>query len=318
MRIEDKGPIAAFHWRGVPDEEAALTHLEGLAQEAEAAGLAIHWGRKVLEVRPPVPIDKGQAVRDLVTGAGLRAALYGGDDATDLDGFEALDQLEARGRPRRGRARGRALRRGARGDRGARRPGGGRRGRIHTRAGGARGGLMRFRDFLRTAVLLFGGAATALAAVAVVGAGRNDDSTLVFVALGWWLLAAASRPVDGSRRHDHARHRRAARRRPARQHAARVRARHDPLQPALAARPAGRGRRARSASSSRRCRRWRSGYALLVALLWRKQSAAVEAIEGRDGVEFWIDRTSPFGPPRLLRLPGLRKIEPEDEAPGLP
>ena len=57
------------------------------------------------------------------------------------------------------------------------------------------------------------------------------------------------------------------------------------------------------------------GYALLVALLWRKQSAAVEAIEGRDGVEFWIDRTSPFGPPRLLRLPGMRKIEPEDEAP---
>ena len=51
---------------------------------------------------------------------------------------------------------------------------------------------MRFRDFLRTAVLLFGGAATALAAIAVVGAGRNDDRTLVFVALGWWLLAAVS------------------------------------------------------------------------------------------------------------------------------
>ena len=48
-----------------------------------------------------------------------------------------------------------------------------------------------------------------------------------------------------------------------------------------------------------------------MALLWRKQSAAVEAIEGRDGVEFWIDRSSPFGPPKLLRLPGLRKIEPE-------
>ena len=51
---------------------------------------------------------------------------------------------------------------------------------------------MRFRDFLRTAVLLFGGAATALAAISVVGAGRNDDRTLVFVALGWWLLAAVS------------------------------------------------------------------------------------------------------------------------------
>ena len=56
------------------------------------------------------------------------------------------------------------------------------------------------------------------------------------------------------------------------------------------------------------------GYALLVALLWRKQSAAVEAIEGRDGVEFWIDRSSAFGPPQLVRVPGLRKIEPEEPA----
>ena len=53
-----------------------------------------------------------------------------------------------------------------------------------------------------------------------------------------------------------------------------------------------------------------TGYCLLVALLWRKQSAAVQAVEGRDGVEFWFDRSSPLGAPKLLRLPGLRKIEP--------
>jgi trehalose 6-phosphate phosphatase len=97
VRIEDKGPITAFHWRGAPDEEAARTHLEGIAQEAEAAGLATHWGRKVLEVRPPVPIDKGQAVRELITRARCRAALFGGDDATDLDAFDALDSMLAKG-----------------------------------------------------------------------------------------------------------------------------------------------------------------------------------------------------------------------------
>jgi hypothetical protein len=53
-----------------------------------------------------------------------------------------------------------------------------------------------------------------------------------------------------------------------------------------------------------------TGFFLLVALLWRRQSSAVEAIEGRDGAEFWFDRTSPFGPPKQLRLPGLRRIEP--------
>jgi trehalose 6-phosphate phosphatase len=98
VRIEDKGPIAAFHWRGVPDEDAARTHLEGVAQEAEAAGLGTHWGRKVLEVRPPVPIDKGQAVRDLVVGARVRTAMYAGDDATDLDAFDALERLAEEGR----------------------------------------------------------------------------------------------------------------------------------------------------------------------------------------------------------------------------
>jgi trehalose 6-phosphate phosphatase len=98
IRIEDKGPISAFHWRGVPDEDAARTHLEGVAQEAEASGFATHWGRKVLEVRPPVPIDKGQAVRELVTRTRPGVALFGGDDATDLDAFDALDALVEEGR----------------------------------------------------------------------------------------------------------------------------------------------------------------------------------------------------------------------------
>jgi len=93
VRIERKGPIVAFHWRGVPDEDAARTRLEGFAREAEADGLDFHWGRKVLEIRPPVPVDKGQAVRELVERSAVRVALFGGDDATDLDAFAALDAL---------------------------------------------------------------------------------------------------------------------------------------------------------------------------------------------------------------------------------
>jgi trehalose 6-phosphate phosphatase len=93
VRIEDKGAIAAFHWRGAPDEEAARTRVEGIAAEAEAAGLDIHWGRKVLEVRPPVEFNKGIATRELLRRARARVALFAGDDATDLDGFDALDSL---------------------------------------------------------------------------------------------------------------------------------------------------------------------------------------------------------------------------------
>jgi trehalose 6-phosphate phosphatase len=97
IRTEEKGPITAFHWRGAPDEDAAESWLAGVADEARAAGLDIHWGRKVLEIRPPVPVDKGQAVKAMVERHELRRALYGGDDVTDLDAFEALDELVSAG-----------------------------------------------------------------------------------------------------------------------------------------------------------------------------------------------------------------------------
>lgn len=94
VRIEDKGPIMTFHWRGAPDEEAAHRRVEAIAGEAEAEGLWTHWGRKVLEIRPPVTIGKGRAVRELLARRPVRAALYAGDDVTDLDAFEALAGVE--------------------------------------------------------------------------------------------------------------------------------------------------------------------------------------------------------------------------------
>ncbi|MDQ4049267.1 MAG: trehalose-phosphatase, partial [Actinomycetota bacterium] len=93
LRVEDKGPIKAFHWRDVPDEDAAERRLRKVAEDAEGEGLAIHWGRKVLEIRPPVPVDKGQGVMSILESSDLRAALYGGDDVTDLDAFSALEAL---------------------------------------------------------------------------------------------------------------------------------------------------------------------------------------------------------------------------------
>ena len=97
VRIEDKGPIIAFHWRGAPDEEAVQARVAAIGDGAEVAGLWIHWGRKVLEVRPPVEINKGRAVRELVSRFPSRAAMFAGDDATDLDAFGALQELVSEG-----------------------------------------------------------------------------------------------------------------------------------------------------------------------------------------------------------------------------
>jgi trehalose 6-phosphate phosphatase len=92
--LEDKGLTVAFHWREAADEEAARSELETVAGRARAAGLVARWGRKVLELRPPVDADKGTAVRTLLEERALRRALYAGDDTTDLDAFRGLDGCE--------------------------------------------------------------------------------------------------------------------------------------------------------------------------------------------------------------------------------
>lgn len=98
LRIEDKGPIWAFHWRGAPDQEAAEAKAREVAAAAEGQGLIAHWGRKVLEIRPAVAIDKGTAIEDLLDGTAIRHALYAGDDRTDLDAFRTLRALRDAGR----------------------------------------------------------------------------------------------------------------------------------------------------------------------------------------------------------------------------
>ncbi len=97
VRVEDKGPIVAFHWRGALDEEAAKAAVDALARQAETNGLEVHWGRKVMEARPPVQIDKGAGVSALLRRVGAETALYAGDDVTDLDAFRALRSLAAAG-----------------------------------------------------------------------------------------------------------------------------------------------------------------------------------------------------------------------------
>jgi len=81
----------SFHYRSAPQGEA---YLRQVAERAQAEGLRPRWGRKVLEIRPPVAADKGTAVRRLLEEVSLDRALYAGDDTTDLDAFRALEGLE--------------------------------------------------------------------------------------------------------------------------------------------------------------------------------------------------------------------------------
>ena len=93
-RTENKRLTASLHYRDASDEAAARQELDAVAQRARDAGLVARYGRKVLELVPPIAAHKGTAIRLLLDENELERALYAGDDTTDLDAFAALEVLE--------------------------------------------------------------------------------------------------------------------------------------------------------------------------------------------------------------------------------
>lgn len=96
--IEDKGATASIHYRLAPDPELAKTAiLAALRPLAAQHGLRISHGRRVVELRLPVALDKGSALRELARDYRLRSVIFLGDDVTDLDAMRALQGLRASG-----------------------------------------------------------------------------------------------------------------------------------------------------------------------------------------------------------------------------
>jgi hypothetical protein len=171
---------------------------------------------------------------------------------------------------------------------------------------------VRFLDFLKSAVLLFAGSANALAIVTVLATDIGADRVLLFVAFAWWLVAAAVGAWLGRRERAFA---------PLERLMATARA--TPALPEL------------EPGTVLFNRLWglagftlvagvigfflpqvpavAVGFPLMAALAVRKQAPAVQAIEDRDGVRFYIDRTSPVRPTQLLRTPGFKKWVDEEE-----
>jgi trehalose-phosphatase len=91
--LEDKGATLSIHYRLVADTDVGRLAPE-IEQLAAGAGLRVTHGRTVIEVRPPVAVDKGTAVLDLARELGAGAAgasvLFAGDDTTDEDAMRAL------------------------------------------------------------------------------------------------------------------------------------------------------------------------------------------------------------------------------------
>jgi hypothetical protein len=169
---------------------------------------------------------------------------------------------------------------------------------------------VRFVDFLKTTVLLSGGAATVLGAVTVLGAASHSSEHLVPIALGWWVLAAVIGLIMSRRAETN-----------------------PPIARLLASARASTALPEQHPGATLLNRLWpllvftlvtgglaflapqvpgiAAGFAIIWSLAWRRQDAAVAAIEERDGATFFVQRTSPFQPIVLVRTPGFRALRPE-------
>jgi hypothetical protein len=174
---------------------------------------------------------------------------------------------------------------------------------------------VRFTDFLKATVLISAGAATALAAITVARVSDGSQTTLVFVSAGWWLVAAgygvwlgrgsqASVPI--------ARLLAAARTSPALPEVSPGRVLLNRLWPLLVVTIAAAG----LALLVPTVPAIGAGFAIIGALSLRGQEKAVTAIEDRDGVRFYVERTSPLKPIELVRTPGLTAIYPSANGAG--
>ena len=168
---------------------------------------------------------------------------------------------------------------------------------------------MRFVDLLKTTVMLSAGAATMLAIVTVVAATGNGDDTLVLIGAAWWFVAAIIGALVGRRGQVTAQIGRLL----ADAKVATMMPEHRPgavvvnrLWPLLV-----------STLLAGVAGFWFAqvpmvacGFAIIWSLAWRRQDSAVLAIEERDGVTFYVERTSPIRPISLVRTPGFRREVP--------
>jgi hypothetical protein len=163
---------------------------------------------------------------------------------------------------------------------------------------------LRFGDFLRSTVLLSAGSATLLAAFTVIGISREYDRTLVVFSAIWWAGSVLIGIWLGRRAETSPPIRRLLL-------GARTQTTLPELRPGVTLINrlwpllfATLGAAILSVYEPQ-VSAVASGFSIIWALAWRRQSSAVAAIEERDGVRFYIDRTSPLQPIRLVRTPGF-------------
>jgi trehalose 6-phosphate phosphatase len=94
VRVEEKVVSVAVHWRQAQDPQAAAAEIRRVTAEiAEATGLRSDPGKLVSELRPPIDVDKGSAITELLSDQNLTVVAYAGDDLGDIPALQMVRHL---------------------------------------------------------------------------------------------------------------------------------------------------------------------------------------------------------------------------------
>ncbi len=98
LELENKGPLLAIHYRHAGDRASAREAVLAAVERSEAAGrFRLEKGRMVVELRPPLEVNKGTALKGLADRYGVQGVICLGDDITDIDMFAAAGRLRSQG-----------------------------------------------------------------------------------------------------------------------------------------------------------------------------------------------------------------------------
>ena len=96
--VQRKRVGGSIHYRLAPDKEQTRQKLLGLLTEsAQRVNMLLKEGKQIIEIRPPLAINKGIALRQFAQRNELRGLIFAGDDLTDLDAMLEIPELRQQG-----------------------------------------------------------------------------------------------------------------------------------------------------------------------------------------------------------------------------
>lgn len=98
--VQRKRIGGSIHYRLSPDHRETRRKLISLLEQpARQVNMSLSEGKQIVEIRVPLPVHKGKALRQFVQRCALHSIVFAGDDRTDLDAVVEITKMRKEGIP---------------------------------------------------------------------------------------------------------------------------------------------------------------------------------------------------------------------------